>query len=356
MKKKMILALLSLALLCGCQKAPAEDVMASLPEITVETTQATTEATTAPPPVVVYPGATEYFLGQVTDFSWEQEFPPEYVMLHFCSAVVNHPDDPYNHEYVRQTFIDAEVSVHYMVDREGNIFCYIPEDRSAWHAGYGTWLDDEKYTNKMNKYSIGIEIMAIGTYEEMSGYLHKKDYNKLPEEYIGYTDAQYAALKDLVADICERNNIPLDREHIIGHQEFSPKKSDPGELFDWARIIPARDEPCPVALETEGIRDGGLHFTITNENQKDIHSIMVYTMWYDAEGCPVDLGGEIASNVTRESLPEVGTAQKGIYMLPVEEGAVQARQTIAAIYYADGTSWENTQIGSWLANGLCSAN
>ena len=353
MKKKIALVLLSLALLCGCGKAPAQDAMADLPE-TVPTTQEATVETTEPP-VVVYPGATEYFLGEVTDFSWEQEFPPEYVMLHFCSAVVNHPDDPYNHEYVRQTFVDNEVSVHYMVDREGNIFCYIPEDRSAWHAGVGTWLDDEKYTNKMNKYSIGIEIMAIGTYEEMSGYLHKKDYKKLPEEYIGYTDAQYATLKDLVADICQRHNIPLDREHIIGHQEFSPKKSDPGQLFDWNRIIPATDEPCPVTLETEGIRDGGLHFKITNESQKEIDSVAVYTLWYDGEGSPLDLGGEQAPNATRESLPEVGAAKTANYMVPVEEGAAQAKQVIGAIYYTDGSFWENTQLGNWFANNLCGA-
>ncbi len=239
MKKRIVLLAFSLLFLWGCRQAPAEEAMADLTETAqVQTTQETTEETTVPTPVTVYPGATEYFLGEVTDFSWEQEYPPEYVMLHFCSAVVNHPDDPYNHEYVRQTFIDAEVSVHYMVDREGNVFCYIPEDRSAWHAGYGTWLDDEKYTNKMNKYSIGIEIMAMGTYEEMSGYLHKSEYNKLPKEHIGYTDAQYAALKDLVADICQRHAIPLDRDHVIGHDQFSPKKNDPGELFDWSRILP----------------------------------------------------------------------------------------------------------------------
>ena len=350
MKKKVALLLLSLVLLCGCGKAPSQEAMADL----TETTQVETTVETTVPPVVIYPGATEYFLGEVTDFSWEQEFPPEYVMLHFCSAVVNHPEDPYNHEYVRQTFLDAEVSVHYMVDREGNIFCYIPEDRSAWHAGYGTWLDDEKYTNKMNKYSIGIEIMAIGTYEEMSGYLHKKDYKKLPEEYIGYTDAQYAALKDLVADICQRHNIPLDREHVIGHEEFSPKKSDPGALFDWNRIIPATG-PCPVSIETEGVRDGGLYFNILNENQKEIDSIALYTLWYDAAGCPVDIGGEIAPNATRESLPEVGSAKTANYMLPAEEGAAQAKQVIAAIYFANGTSWENQDIGIWLSTNLCTA-
>lgn len=236
--KKLFVCLLAVLLLCGCrlsEVAPTETVS------TTETTEATTAPTTQPPRITVYPGAVVDFLGEEGnghDFSWEQEFPPEYVMIHFCSAVVNHRDDPYNVEYVRQTFIDADVSIHYLIDRDGTVYCYIPEDRSAWHAGVGTWLNDEKYTNKMNKYSIGIEVMAIGSYNDMSGYLTKKEYNALRSEHIGYTDAQYTALKDLVADICQRNNIPLDREHIIGHQEFSPKKKDPGELFDWSRILP----------------------------------------------------------------------------------------------------------------------
>lgn len=233
--KKLFVCLLAALLLCGCQPSQLA------PTETVETTEATTALITEPPRITVYPGAVVDFLGEVGnghDFSWEQEYPPEYVMIHFCSAVVNHRDDPYNINYVRQTFIDADVSIHYLLDRDGTVYCYIPEDRVAWHAGVGTWQNNEKYTNKMNLYSIGIEVMGIGSYNDMSSYLTKKEYKALPDEVIGFTDAQYTALKDLIADICQRNNIPLDREHIIGHQDFSPKKKDPGELFDWSRIIP----------------------------------------------------------------------------------------------------------------------
>lgn len=234
--RRFLALLLLVCLLCGCKaEAPIETTVETTTEAT---TIETTEETTVPEPITVYQGAIEYFLGEITDFSWEQEFPPEYVMLHFCSAVVNHRDDPYNHEYVRQTFTDAGVSIHYIIDREGQIFCYIPEDRSAWHAGSGTWLNDEKYTNKMNKYSIGIELMGMGTYKEMSGYLHKWEYNKIPKELLGFTDAQYVSLKALVEDICQRHDIPLDKDHIIGHDEFNPKKNDPGDLFDWSRILP----------------------------------------------------------------------------------------------------------------------
>lgn len=239
--KRLVAILLLAALLCGCTAAQPEITEPVVATAVPTTEPETVPPTTEPPRITVYPGAVEYYLGELGnghDFSWEQQYPPEYVMIHFCSAVVNHRDDPYNMEYVRQTFIDADVSIHYILDRDGTVYCYVPEDRSAWHAGKGEWLGDEKYTNKMNLYSIGIEVVGIGSMEDMAPYLHKSEYKALDKELLGFTDAQYESLKLLVADICERNNIPLDRDHVIGHEEYSPKKNDPGDLFDWSRIVP----------------------------------------------------------------------------------------------------------------------
>lgn len=239
MKRLLIAAVAVIVVLSGCRESTQPQ---TTPPTTEQPTQTTTvPPTTEPPRITVYPGAVEHYLGELGnghDFSWEQLYPPEYVMIHFCSAVVNHRDDPYNMEYVRQTFIDADVSIHYILDRDGTVYCYVPEDRTAWHAGKGQWKDDEKYTNKMNLYSIGIELVGIGSQEDMSLYLTKKEYAALDESLLGFTDAQYTALKALVTDICQRNAIPMDREHIIGHEEFNPKKNDPGELFDWSRILP----------------------------------------------------------------------------------------------------------------------
>ena len=162
---------------------------------------------------------------------------PEFVMVHFTSAVVLSKKDPYNMDTIRSIFEDYKVSIHYIIDRDGKILCYIPEDLVAYHAGYGSWKDDPKYADNLNNYSIGIELAAIGSASDMAQYLTEKEYQSLSPELIGYTDAQYAALKSLVSDICTRNDIPMDREHIIGHEEYSPKKTDPGELFDWARLL-----------------------------------------------------------------------------------------------------------------------
>lgn len=227
MKKLAIILLIFL--LAGCRTTQYQ-----------EPTHATVRVvmpTTIPEPTVVYPEAVEDYLGNVEDFSWPKWKGWEYVMIHFCSAVVNHPDDPFNIDYVRQTFVDADVSIHYIIERDGTVRCYIPEDRTAWHAGPGTWKDDKSFTNTMNLYALGIELVAIGSYEDMKGYMEKWQYDSLPQEWIGYTDAQYASLRLLLEDISERNGIPLDRDHIIGHEEYNPKKTDPGELFDWDRIL-----------------------------------------------------------------------------------------------------------------------
>jgi len=29
----------------------------------------------------------------------------------------------------------------------------------------------------------------------------------------------------------------MDREHIIGHEAYSPQKADPGEMFDWNKLL-----------------------------------------------------------------------------------------------------------------------
>ena len=129
-----------------------------------------------------------------------------------------------------------DVGINYIIDRDGNIECMLPENRCAWHAGEGEFLDCDKYTNKMNYYSIGIELMAIGSKDDMSQYINAETYDALDESLIGFTDAQYDSLNLLVDELCERYSIPKNKSRIIGHEEFSPKKSDPGELFDWSRL------------------------------------------------------------------------------------------------------------------------
>lgn len=226
MKKIMILSLLCLFMFSSCKE-----------ETHIQPPQETVAQPVAEAPVTVSPYAFEDFLLPLDKYSWEKEFDTEYVVLHFTSNVVNDKENPYDLSAIRKIFEEQEVSTHYIIDRDGKVFCYIPETHSAWHAGAGTFADDEKYTNKMNKYSVGIEIVAIGSKNDMAQYLEEWEYEALDESLIGFTDAQYEALRKLVPDICERNNIQFDRNHVIGHQDYNTNKSDPGELFRWDRLF-----------------------------------------------------------------------------------------------------------------------
>jgi N-acetylmuramoyl-L-alanine amidase len=181
--------------------------------------------------------AEENFLLPLEEYSWEREYAPEYVVIHFTSNVVNNPQNPFDMDAIRNVFVSGGVSINYIIDRNGKVQCWIPEDRAAWHAGRGTFASDEKYTNAMNKYSIGIEIAATGSQKDMAQYLSPYEYSLLDESFVGYTDEQYETLKKLVKDVCERNGIPFDRQHVIGHEEYNPEKSDPGELFDWGKLF-----------------------------------------------------------------------------------------------------------------------
>ncbi len=180
----------------------------------------------------------DYFL-PVEEYSSERTEAITHVVIHFMSAVVSHPDDPYNINYIRSIFIENNISTHYLIDRKGLVYVCIPEARNAWHAGKGTW---KEFTDNMNSRSIGIELLGIGTYDEMKDYITKTDYKKIDSDSIGFTQAQYDSLNNLLNDIFVRNpKIIPDRNHVIGHCEYSPQRSDPGTLFDWSKLTFAAD-------------------------------------------------------------------------------------------------------------------
>ena len=171
----------------------------------------------------------------VEEYSDPREEPITHILLHFMSDAKANPENPYQLERLRQIFLEGGVSTHYLIGRDGTIYRLIPDDRVAWHAGKGTWKE-EAYTDRMNAYSIGIEMMAVGSQDDLSDILTEEEYARIREEDVGFTEEQYAALNRLLPYLRARYGIPADRDHILGHEEYSPRKTDPGELFDWSRI------------------------------------------------------------------------------------------------------------------------
>ena len=53
---------------------------------------------------------------------------------------------------------NSKVSCHYFIKKNGIILNMVPDSYISWHAGISKW----KKQNKINKYSIGVEIQNPG--------------------------------------------------------------------------------------------------------------------------------------------------------------------------------------------------
>jgi N-acetylmuramoyl-L-alanine amidase len=138
----------------------------------------------------------------------------------------------------------AEVSAHYLIDKDGTIYRMVDEGKRAWHAGKSYWAGE----TDMNSRSIGIEIANAG---------HTWGYHPFPEE-------QMQAVIALCRDIIARRNIPVRR--VLAHSDIAPsRKRDPGELFDWKMLAKAGIGvwPQPSAEDFKSAKDIDIRAALT---------------------------------------------------------------------------------------------
>lgn len=121
----------------------------------------------------------------------------------------------------------ALVSAHYCISETGDVVLTVEEKSAAWHAGQVTVTKDKAPTLLQNNWGINPNLITIGI--EMEDKNNKR---------YKYTDAQYSAAVILVADICNRYNIPMDRGHVFMHKESDPvNKQDPLGLWDHEKFL-----------------------------------------------------------------------------------------------------------------------
>jgi hypothetical protein len=112
----------------------------------------------------------------------------------------------------------AQASAHYVVSSKGRIAQCVRDEDIAWHAG---WWDT-------NTHSIGIE---------HAGFIDNPEW---------LTRSMYHASARLSAWCCKEYEIPIDRKHIIGHDEVPGCSgsgggvdchTDPGPYWNWNKYM-----------------------------------------------------------------------------------------------------------------------
>jgi N-acetyl-anhydromuramyl-L-alanine amidase AmpD len=165
--------------------------------------------------------------GEMTKSGWHPANRSNYTV---ANRPISHPIDTIIIHTTQLSFAStlgrfenalAKVSAHYTVRfPDGFIVQSVREKDIAWHAGNWTY----------NQRSIGIE---------HEGYVDNPAF---------YTDAIYRSSAQLAAYLVHKYSIPVDRCHIIGHDEVpSPNNPgqhggvsghhDPGAYFDWDRYM-----------------------------------------------------------------------------------------------------------------------
>lgn len=159
----------------------------------------------------------------------------QFIMLHAISDAMANPKDPYQIDRIANIFREYGVDSHYVIDRTGTVYQFIKDEDIANHAGLGSWENKPQFKDNMNQYSIGIELMGIGTKEEMLSVLGIQANNEVNAKDRGYTNEQYEALNGLLLYLIREYSISA--KNIITHQEYDPtRKWDPGILFNWNEI------------------------------------------------------------------------------------------------------------------------
>ncbi|WP_245194893.1 N-acetylmuramoyl-L-alanine amidase [Kitasatospora phosalacinea] len=123
----------------------------------------------------------------------------------------------------------SQASAHYLVrSSDGHVTQLVSNRDVAWHAGNKTF----------NMHSIGIE---------HEGYAFPKD------RPTWYSEQLYQSSAALVRHLAARYGIPLDREHVLGHDDVpGPVQAnaagmhwDPGTFWDWAHYLDLLGVPLP---------------------------------------------------------------------------------------------------------------
>ena len=102
-----------------------------------------------------------------------------------------------------------QVSSHFYVRRNGEVWQFVSTLERAWHAGASHY----RGRDNCNDDSVGIELEGL--------------------EGERFEDAQY----DSLARVCSAVAAAHPIEHVAGHEHVAPgRKQDPGPGFDWGRL------------------------------------------------------------------------------------------------------------------------
>jgi N-acetyl-anhydromuramyl-L-alanine amidase AmpD len=202
-----------------------------------------------------------------------------------------------------QTFQNParHASAHFIVSYKGLVTQMVREKDIAWHAG--NW--------DYNTRAIGIEHEGFAWTPGL------------------YTTAEYKASAAIAASICSRFGVPMDRAHVIGHNQVpdpnnptlfggADHHTDPGPYWNWTYYMSqaqadANALPSPPRMMPDPVAVNGLtSVTVTWEPARSCHAPI---SGYTVVGEPGNLTMNLPSTATSATF--AGLQQETTYTFTV---------------------------------------
>ncbi|MDQ2912946.1 MAG: N-acetylmuramoyl-L-alanine amidase [Chloroflexota bacterium] len=150
-----------------------------------------------------YVPQSEYLPTKTNYWEGRDEASIDYIVIHYT-------DISYTRTLRAFNILASDVSAHYVIRGDGHIAQIVHEADTAWHSG-NAWF---------NRHSIGIELEL----DRVTNPVFRTE--------------QYYAAAALACAISARQGVPLDRAHVIGHNQVpGSTHTDPGPTWDWPHFM-----------------------------------------------------------------------------------------------------------------------
>lgn len=142
---------------------------------------------------------------QVPNYGKGRPRNPDMIVIHIAEGLK---------DSVYQTFMTEPKSSHFLVNKDGTIWQFVSTKDTAWCNGIVVVPISEIVLTRLpanpNGYTLSIENEGFGSAD--------------------ITPAQYTSNAALVKFLSQKWGVPLDRSHVIRHEEIEASKTCPGRI------------------------------------------------------------------------------------------------------------------------------
>src|SRR2546423_11258738 len=190
--------------------------LAAMPESAIPVARAATTSRAATAIRFPYVPQSEYLPTQTNYWEGRDGASVDYIVIHYTDISYARTLRAFNN-------LASDVSAHYVIRGDGHIAQIVHEADTAWHSG-NAWF---------NQHSVGIEL----------------ELDRVTNPV--FTAEGYYAAAALVCAISERQGVPLDRSHVIGHNQVpGSTHTDPGPTWDWPHFMWLTSLCAPPTIAT----------------------------------------------------------------------------------------------------------